>query len=569
MALLGAAFQIGRSALAAYQTAIAVTGQNIANVGNPDYTRQTGQLEALAGGMTPSGVAPGCGVDLAGLERHIDEAVEARLRLALGQRSGAQTVYATLNRVESLYNELTDGDLSSQLSEFFGSLSNLQTDPAEATARNLVISNANAVIQTLQRQRAGLLSEVHDLNDTAQQVTATADSLARQIADLNEKVVAAEARGQGAAGALRDRRDSLLRQLGELVDIQTREQDNGIVNVYVGSQPLVDFNRSRGLKTQTVLEDGLERVTVRFADNGGTVVMRSGKLAAIVQTRDGHLADQLAKIDQLAAGLIYEVNCAHSGGRGLVGYTRLVGTFAADDPDAALNGSQANLPFPVQNGTFVVHVRDQATGQTTTRMIEVDLDGLNDDDTTLDTLAAALDNVPGLSAAVTGDNRLQLGADAGFEVSFSEDSSHALAALGLGTFFDGTNAASIAVNSAVRNNPRLLATSLDGTPGDGSNAGRLSAVGATESSLLGNVSIQEFHAGIVNGLAVETAAANTEQEAADAVYSSLLAQREATSGVSLDEETVNLMKYEQSFQGASRFISVLDTLAQEVLGLVG
>ena len=141
-----------------------------------------------------------------------------------------------------------------------------------------------------------------------------------------------------------------------------------------------------------------------------------------------------------------------------------------------LNGTaRPSLPFPVQNGTFLVHVRDQATGQTTTRMIEVDLDGLNDDDTTLNSLAAALDNVPGISAAVTGDNRLQLSADSGFEVSFSEDSSHALAALGVGTFFDGTNAATIAVNSAVQDDPRLLATSLDGTPGDGRNAGRLAA----------------------------------------------------------------------------------------------
>jgi flagellar hook-associated protein 1 FlgK len=568
VAIFGAALQIGRSALAAYQAAVTITGQNIANVGNPDYTRQTGRLEALDGGMTPAGIAPGAGVNLSALERHVDEAVEARLRLALGQRSGAQTVYETLNRVESLYNELTDGDLSSQLSEFFGSLSNLQTDPAEATARDLVVSNAGAIIQTLQRQRAGLLSEVHDLNDTAQRVTETANSLTEQIADLNEKIVTAEARAPGGGSALRDRRDSLLRQLGELVDIQTREQDNGIVNVYLGSEPLVTFNRSRGLTTQTVLKDGLERVTVRFADNGGTAVLRSGKLAAIVQTRDGHLADQLAQLDQLAAGLIYEVNGVHSSGQGTVGYTQVTGTYAANDPDAALNSTQAGLAFPVQNGTFLVHVRDQATGQVSTRMIEVDLDGLNGDDTTLNSLAAALADVPGISASVTPDNQLQLDADDGFEVSFSEDGSHALAALGVGTFFDGTDAATIAVNAAVQNDPRLLATSLDGSPGDGSNAGRLAAVGANASALLGNVSIEEFHGGMVNGLAVETAAANTEQEAADAVYSSLLAQREATSGVSLDEETINLMKYEQSFQGASRFISVLDTLSQEVLALV-
>ncbi len=568
VALLGASFQIGRSALAAYQAAIAITGQNIANVGNPDYARQSARLAAMPGGMTAAGVAPGSGVDVTGLERHLDEAVEARLRLALGQRSGAQTVYETLNRVEAMYNELTDGDLSSQLSEFFGSLSNLQTDPAETTARDLVISNADAIIHTLQRQRSGLLGEVNDLNDSAEQVTQTANSLAEQIADLNAKVVTAEARGQGGAGALRDRRDGLLRQLGELLDIQTREQDNGIVNVYVGSEPLVDFNRSRGLKTQTVLEDGLERVTVRFADNGSTVVMRSGKLAAIVQARDGHLADQLAQLDQLAAGLIYEVNSVHSSGRGLVGYTQVAGTYAVDDPDAALNSAAANLSFPVQNGTFFVHVRDQATGQTISRMIEVDLDGLNGDDTTLNSLAAALNGVPSISASVTGDNRLQIGASAGFEVSFSEDSSHALAALGVGTFFEGNNAATLAVNSAVRDDPRLLATSLDGAPGDGTNAGRMAAVGTASSALLGSASVQEFHERLVNGLAVEAAAASTEQAAADAVYSSLLAQREATSGVSLDEEAINLTKYEQSFQGASRFITVLNTLTAEVLNLV-
>ena len=87
----------------------------------------------------------------------MDDAVEARLRLALGARTGAETTYQTLNRVESLYNELTDQDLSTQLTAFFGSLSNLQTDPADTAARNLVLSNADTVIQTLQRQRAGMV----------------------------------------------------------------------------------------------------------------------------------------------------------------------------------------------------------------------------------------------------------------------------------------------------------------------------------------------------------------------------------------------------------------------------
>ena len=102
MAIFGAAFQIGRSALAAYQTAITITGQNIANVGNSDYTRQTGRLSAMYGGMTMGGIAAGTGVNLSALERHVNEAVESRLRLALAARSSAESTYEALNRGESL-----------------------------------------------------------------------------------------------------------------------------------------------------------------------------------------------------------------------------------------------------------------------------------------------------------------------------------------------------------------------------------------------------------------------------------------------------------------------------------
>jgi len=567
MAGIGTALQIGRSALAAYQAAITITGQNIANVGNPDYTRQTGRLEALYGG-TGAGIAPGLGVRLANLQRHVDNAIEARLRLALGARSGAELTYETLNRVEALYNELTEYDLSSQLGEFFKGLADLQTDPLESTARQLVISNADAIIRTLQRQRSGLLEQVNDLNEATQAATKNANALVEEIARLNALIVNTEAQSVGGSAALRDRRDSLLRQLGELIDVQTREQENGVVNVYIGSEPLVDFDRTRGLTTQTVLEDGLERVSVRFADNNGTVVLRSGRLAATVTARDVHLGGQLQKLDQLARALIYEINRVQTSGRGLVGFTSVTGTYAAGSATAALNSSAAALPFPVQTGTFFVHLREKTSGQVVTRMIKVDLDGLNGDDTSLSNLATALAAVPHLDAALTADNRLVLTAADGYEISFSEDTSGVLAALGVGTFFKGVDATTIAVQDAIRNDPRLIATSRDGTPGDGSNAGRMAAVGDQPSSLLGNLSILDFHEALVSGLAVDARSAATEHAAADAVYSSLLAQRESISGVSLDEETINLTKFERSFQGASRYLSVVDSLLDEVLALV-
>lgn len=574
MAILGSSFQIGRSALAAYQSAIAITGQNIANVGNANYTRQSGHLSALPGGTTLAGVTPGTGVSLDMLQRHLDEAVESRLRLALAERHEAQTRYQALNRVESLYGELTDYDLSTQLSTLFSGFANLQTDPADLSARELVLANAEAVVRTLQHQRSGLLDGVRELNDMTTEITRSANATLVELGQLNQQIMTATARGSGGDSALRDRRDALLRSLSELMDIQTREQSNGVLNVYVGSEPLVEFNRTRGLTTERVLEDGLERVQVRFADNKGTVNLRSGQLAAIAVARDTHLASELDQLDQLAQGLIYEVNRVHSCGQGLRGWTTLTGAYAVDHPGVALNTSAAGLTFPVSNGTFLVQVRDRSSSKTTTRMIEVDLDGIIDpldataSDTTLTLLAEALDAVPGLTAFVTADNRLRIDADAGYQVSFADDTSGVLAALGLGTFFEGTNAATIAVNADLHDDPRLIATSLTNAAGDGSNAGRLAAVGASASSLLGDLGVQDFHESIVHQLAVNTAAAQTEFDARDAVYASLLAQREAVSGVSLDEEAINLTMFERSFQGASRYVSVLSTLSEELLTLV-
>src|SRR5262249_7208065 len=157
--------------------------------------------------------------------------------------------------------------------------------------------------------------------------------------------------------------------------------------------------------------------------------------------------------------LIYEVNKIHSSGRGLVGYTSVTSEHAVRDVNAALNTPAAGLPFPVQNGTLLVKVRDTASGAVTTRQIGIDLDGLNNDDTSLSSPTAALNTVPGVTATIGADGRLSVNAAPGSDVSFSEDSSGVLAALGVGGFFKGTNAGDIGVADAVANDPRLIAAS--------------------------------------------------------------------------------------------------------------
>lgn len=563
---MGASFQIGRSALAAYQAAISVTGQNIANIANPDYTRQTGRLTGMPGNGTP-GLMAGSGVALDGLQRHMDTALENRLRVSTSEREAAAKQYRYLSQIESLYNELSDQDLSTGLANFFAAFGELQADPEDSGQRNIVIAEAQSLINTMSRQRSGLLEQVTQMNDAAEAAVSEISMLAEEVAGLNESIAVQEADGRTLAGALRDRRDALLRQMSEKMDITVRYQDNGTANVYVGSEPLVEFNRSRGLEIERSSENGYEVFKVQFADNQGTLIVNGGELAGIVNTRDQHIARQLEQLDTLAAGVIYEVNRVHASGRGLAGRTSEIGTYDVLDANAALNSTAAGLNFPVSNGTFIVNVRDTVTGQVITRQIEVDLDGLGAD-TTLNSLAADLNNVPGLSAGVTADNRLQLSAEDGSEYWIGEDTSGAPAALGIGTFFSGTNATTMDIHGAVRNNPRLIAASASGATGDGNQAGKISQLGQAASSYLNGEGLQDFQARMVNELAVAASGARTDYEATDAVYASLLSQRESISGVSLDEEALNLTMYERSFQGASRFLSVIDALSAEVLNLV-
>lgn len=571
MALLGASFQIGRSALAAYQSAISVVGQNIANVGNPDYTRQSGRLAALVGGPTIGGVAPGGGVRLDQLQRHLDQGVESRLRMAYGSAGGAQIVWQNLSQVEQMYNELTTTDLSTQLSEFFASFGQLETDPQDAGARNIIVGNAGAVVDTIRRQRTSLVQQAEDLNINVTAVTRRANELASGIADLNHQIVLAESDGQTVASALRDQRDGLLRELGGLMDIQVREQERGATNVFIGSEPLVEFGVSRGLTVETVLEDGLEKASVRFADNHGNVIIRDGQLAGLLAARDEHLVGQLQRIDSLARGLIYEVNKVHATGVGLVGNTSMTGAYAVTNRNLALNAPEAGVQFPIQNGTFIVHVRNPDSGQVITRQIEIDLDGLNGDDTTLASLAGDLEGVPGLKASVTADGKLSVSAEGSNDFWFTEDSSGALAALGMNAFFTGANGKDIAVNNVIANDPRRISASLTGDVNDGANAGTMSLLAArtSTSTLLDGLSIEDYHRTTVERLATVTSAAASAYEAADSVHASLVSQREAISGVSLDEESVKLMQYERAYQGAARYVSVLDNLTNEMLALIG
>lgn len=567
MSLFGT-LNVSKSALAFTQAAIQTTGNNIANAGNADYTRQVARQEATRDRQLRPGVFVGTGVNLTGIQRQIDEALESRIRAAIADDEAASVAEQWIGRIEAVFNELTDQDLSSQLSAFFNAWSNLANQPQDLGLRQVVLQTGQSVAGWFQSVRTQLGQLRNDVADRLTALTGDVDTLASRIADLNGQIVKAEAGGTGQANGLRDQRDALLKQLASMVDIRTSERDAGVVDVFVGSEPLVIGTTSRGAALRQEAVDGTVTAVPIFRSTGGSMRLDGkGQLGALDEVR-ARIDETIGVVDQLAGSLIFELNKLHSAGQGMEGFASVSATRVVADPDAVLTSPGADLPFKPVNGSFVVHVRDKTTGLLSSTLIEVDLDGLDGDDATLNSLAAAIDAIDNVSATVSG-GRLTLNADSdAVEIRFSQDSSGALAALGINGFFEGRDARDIAVHAALRARPQLIAAARNGQPGDNQAA---RAIAAMETTPLGSLSGQSLKAGyesMINTLASKAATARGESASSRAVRETLEAQREALSGVSLDEEAINLMKYQRAYQGAARVVAAIDELMQTLLAMV-
>lgn len=568
MSLLGT-LSVGQSALAVQQAGLQVTGNNIANAGNADYTRQVAKTSPSRDQKLQPGILVGTGIDLTGIQRQIDDALTARLRSAVSDNQSADTTQEWLGRVEATFNELTDQDLSTQMSKFFNSWSDLANKPQDVGLRQVVLQNGEVVADQftgLRNQLSGLQS---DVDDRLTALVGNANQLADQVADLNQQIVNAEGGAgdaNGGANALRDQRDAVLKQLSNLMDITTVE-DKGMVNVYVGSEPLVTATTNMGVALKKTTDaNGQLTSEVVFKRNNGTMNVTSGQIGALVSVRE-QIGDTIIKTDSLAHNLIFELNKLHASGQGLDGFSSVTSAVSTNDPTVALTDPLSGLKFTPKNGSFVVHVKNTTSGLETSTLVQVDLDGLNGNDTTMNSLTSSIDAIGGISAKINA-GKLTVSADSSdVQVSFSQDSSGVLASLGVNNFFNGSDARDIAVNQTLIDRPTLLAAAKNGNPGDNQTAMAIAALESTKLSSLNGTSLKDTYQAMINGVASSAAAAKTNAEATSTVQQTLDSQRQALSGVSMDEEAINMMKQQRAFQAASRVIAAVDEMLKTIIQL--
>lgn len=575
MGLLNSALHIGRTALLGYQGALQVIGSNISSAGTDNYTRLSPQLSPLQGDILVGNLKPGAGVALSGIQRNIDEALEGRVRLAIGNVQANDALRAALTRIEAAFSDASGSDIASRLTNFFNSFEELQNRPDDTATRELVLAGGAQLAGALSYARAALVSVGEDIDGQIVGLVESADNIAGRIGRLNEEITAAEAGTRGQATGLRDQRDTLLRELSQIFDVTVREQPNGALNVYIGSEALIQGNFVRGLVAVTQSDGTFNRTTARFADTNQQIDITGGKLVGLINARDVHAFGRIDSIDQLAGAIIAEVNRVHADGQGFVGYESLTGAVDVLATDVGLTDPATGLTGTVQDGSFYITVIDELTATPVAFQIDVVV-GSPGGDTTLESLVSDINaQVSGVTASVTSDHRIAFAADDGlsFVLGFDgqqarADTSGVLTALGVNTFFTGNDARDMAVNQVLVEQPLLVAASAVNLPGEGTNAGRMAGIDIVGSAGLGGSTIPDFYQSIVNSVAVTTRASIEAEESASAILASLEAQKGSISGVNLDEEAISLLKFQRAFQGASRYISAVSDMLDELILLI-
>ncbi len=328
---------IARQALLAQQRALQVTGQNIANVNTPGYSRQSVVLTSVP----PEGDAVGGGVRAGAVLQAVDPFLEARRLASASTLAAATTSRDLLDRIQGTF-PVQGAGIGNALQEFFAAANALATSPQDIGTRSDLLQKAETLASQLRASAASLASSQRDVDRQVVQTTRDANQLLATIASLNANIHAAEV-GGATANDLRDARREALLSLAKSLDVHVVEQPDGTTNVYATSGVALVLGSDAATLTTVngasgaALDGGaLAQVAVQ---QGGAVIplpgALGGTLGALLDVRDNTTPAVGADLDTLATTLRDAVNAVQTdpAGRDLagnVGAAFFAGTGAAD-----------------------------------------------------------------------------------------------------------------------------------------------------------------------------------------------------------------------------------------------
>lgn len=312
---------IGLSGLNASRLALSVTGQNVTNVNNEGYSRQSAELVTRPTEFL-GGFYLGTGVEVETVRRITDNFLIASARSDTSTFAGAETFSTLMDQLDQLFSDASSG-LAGNLSSFFSSLQTAVDDPASIEARQVFLSSAEGLEQKFNSLHNQLLVLQRDISLQVDAVARQASSYTQEIASLNKQIAVATNTGSNPNDLL-DKRDQALNDLAELVDISVIPTDNNGVTVSVGSgQPLVVGQESfelitiPGTNNPAVKELAIRASTGAVSPVGNGI--GGGVLGGLLSVKDGAIDNALNNLGRVALGVSSALNSTHNLGMDLEG----------------------------------------------------------------------------------------------------------------------------------------------------------------------------------------------------------------------------------------------------------
>ncbi|NBW39567.1 flagellar hook-associated protein FlgK [bacterium] len=543
------------SALSAQQAIIAATANNIANVNTEGYARRVVGLETRYGsGSSTGSIQIGNGVAVTDITRMADQFLEGLTREAISTSTYYQTEKDFMARIQPIFSLTEDvNSIGPAMTKFFSSLEDLSVNPSSMELRSEVLERAQDVVTSI-RSAYGTVSALQA--EAEERLTAeieSVNSLTASIAELNGFISVQEATGQVAADE-RDQRTKLLEQLSERISYQMSERADGSVTLTLNNGfPLVNGMESRALEltaapsfstgTYPPKLDGTNmkfivfdydasssssahlNLTDEFAGGQGAVgallAMRGS--ASISDTNPfqatGTLPELAGRIEAIARDLMTRFNETYRGPEATANPT------ANFDPSAVdLNGNNPGLFGFFNAGAITIS--------------DSDADGIPDN--------------ADLNAAVAAGSLISFAAELTLAITAPEEIAAGRDAVN-GSTISGGNAQNLIASDGLL----ALKTATATFSSDSSNTFQRSNV--TYDQLYNETVGRAGH--------LHARAATNAQVSADNKLSAET-KRDQISGVSLDEEFTNLVKFQKAFEANARVLRSAQDILDTIIGLV-
>ena len=343
MGTISSAFSMMSQALDADQAALNIVANNVANANTTGYTEETPNWQENQP-ITIDGVSYGAGVTETGPTSVRDSVLVARLDQQQQLASASASRLTALDTIQALFtpdsgsSSSTAGDIGTDITSFFSSLSSLEADPTNSSDREAVLSAAKTLAGDISNAADSLNSQRSSLDQEAAGTASQVNSLTKSIAQLNQQIQSSSP--DADAGTLEDQRDEDVSQLSQLIGInQVTTENNGLSITTTSGQLLVSEGSSYQLTTGTV--NGVTDFFAGGTDITSQLASGGGSLGGYLTARDVDIPSALSSLDQLAYSVSTSVNKQNNAGTDMDGDNGNAGNIFSQSSSVA--GSAASM----------------------------------------------------------------------------------------------------------------------------------------------------------------------------------------------------------------------------------